>query len=204
MAIIGATSTGQLIYVIEMIQLLVRRPWGKPAESGAGALTDFGFTGHYLDRPSGLNLPLYRGYSPSFGRWLSRDPIGITGGFNLYGYVLNDPVELVDPLGLDPGDPSIGDYFRRASCALLGIGCRPPPPGPGGSGSGGAAPQMCRKENKRPRCPPCPPPPPPRIDRVPPSKRHFPCPGDHAHTFRYNQNPETCECFLQKGPIICG
>lgn len=30
MAIIGATSTGQLIYVIEMIQLLVRRPWVDP------------------------------------------------------------------------------------------------------------------------------------------------------------------------------
>ena len=74
-------------------------PWGTPTESGAGALTDFGFTGHYLDRPSGLNLPLYRGYSPSLGRWLSRDPIGIRGGSNLYGYVLNDPVELIDPDG---------------------------------------------------------------------------------------------------------
>ena len=74
-------------------------PWGQTTESGAGALTDFGFTGHYLDRPSGLNFPLYRGYSPSLGRWLSRDPIGLRGGFNLYGYVLNDPVDLIDPEG---------------------------------------------------------------------------------------------------------
>ena len=33
-------------------------------------------------------------------RWLSRDPIAEDGGINLYGYVLNDPVDLVDPLGL--------------------------------------------------------------------------------------------------------
>jgi RHS repeat-associated protein len=79
-------------------------PWGKATETGAGALTDFGFTGHYLDRPSGLNFPLYRGYSPSLGRWLSRDPIGIRGGFNLYGYVLNDPVNLFDPTGMDAWD----------------------------------------------------------------------------------------------------
>jgi hypothetical protein len=34
-------------------------------------------------------------------RWLSRDPIGENGGFNLYGFVGNDPVNFVDPLGLD-------------------------------------------------------------------------------------------------------
>lgn len=51
----------------------------------------------------------------------------------------------------------------------------------------------------RPRarpCPPCPANPPPEIDRVPPSRPHFPCPGDHWHYQRYNQNPATCKCFL--------
>jgi hypothetical protein len=59
--------------------------------------------------------------------------------------------------------------------------------------------------NKK-ECDPCPwnfcqdnypPPPPPRVDRVPPSTPHFPCPGDHVHTYWYqlNQNPETCQCF---------
>jgi len=32
---------------------------------------------------------------------MSRDPIAEKGGLNLYGYVLNDPVNLWDPLGLD-------------------------------------------------------------------------------------------------------
>ena len=89
-------------------------PWGKPTETGAGALTDFGFTSHYLDRPSGLNLPMYRGYSPSLGRWLSRDPIGLRGGFNLYGYVHNDPANRNDPSGL-------ADLFFTLDLDLVGF-----------------------------------------------------------------------------------
>jgi len=39
-------------------------------------------------------------YDPRMGRWLSRDPIGEDGGFNLYAYCGNDPVNKHDPLGL--------------------------------------------------------------------------------------------------------
>ncbi len=42
----------------------------------------------------------YRYYSPSLGRWLSRDPIEERGGLNLYGFVNNDPVNRFDHLGL--------------------------------------------------------------------------------------------------------
>ena len=48
-----------------------------------------------------LHLALYRAYNPNLGRWLSRDPIGETGGTNLYAYVSNDPLKLTDPLGTD-------------------------------------------------------------------------------------------------------
>ncbi len=34
------------------------------------------------------------------GRWLTRDPIGLAGGMNFYGYVGNNPVNAMDPFGL--------------------------------------------------------------------------------------------------------
>jgi len=42
-----------------------------------------------------------RFYSPGMGRWLSRDPIGVRGGINLYGFVINNPLNVWDILGLD-------------------------------------------------------------------------------------------------------
>jgi hypothetical protein len=44
-----------------------------------------------------------RDYDPAIGRWTARDPIDFAGGdTNLYGYVGNDPVNQVDPLGRAP------------------------------------------------------------------------------------------------------
>ena len=39
-------------------------------------------------------------YSPSTGRWPSRDPIEERGGINLYGLVRNNPINQIDKLGL--------------------------------------------------------------------------------------------------------
>ena len=41
---------------------------------------------------------------PNAARWASRDPIGISGGLNLYGYVKGDPMNVRDQLGLKPDD----------------------------------------------------------------------------------------------------
>ena len=42
----------------------------------------------------------FRYYDPQTGRWLSRDPIEEQGGYNLYGFMANDPVSRWDMLGL--------------------------------------------------------------------------------------------------------
>lgn len=42
-----------------------------------------------------------RQYDASTGRFITRDPLGFAGGdTNLYGYVLSDPINFVDPVGL--------------------------------------------------------------------------------------------------------
>ena len=41
-----------------------------------------------------------RWYDPVTGRWLSKDPIGLNGGLNLYAFCGNDPVNLSDFFGL--------------------------------------------------------------------------------------------------------
>ena len=45
-----------------------------------------------------------RPYDPNLGRWIQRDPIGERGGLNLYGYVVNDPVNKMDLFGFSPAD----------------------------------------------------------------------------------------------------
>ena len=58
-----------------------------------------------------LYLMGHRWYSASAGgRFLSRDPIGFTGGMNLYSYASNSPVSLTDAWGLIPYDFS---YFAQ-------------------------------------------------------------------------------------------
>jgi RHS repeat-associated protein len=43
-----------------------------------------------------------RDYDPVTGRWTAKDPIGFNGGdTNVYGYGLGDPVNNVDPSGLN-------------------------------------------------------------------------------------------------------
>jgi len=47
-----------------------------------------------------LHYNWHRYYDPDIGRYLTPDPIGLAGGINPFVYVLNDPVNLVDPEGL--------------------------------------------------------------------------------------------------------
>jgi RHS repeat-associated protein len=48
-----------------------------------------------------------RVYSATFGRWLTRDPLGYVDGINLYGYAFTNPSAFTDPLGLKCSDSVI-------------------------------------------------------------------------------------------------
>ena len=68
--------------------------------SSNGTLPDFRYAGLYYHQASGLHLATYRAYDAKIGRWTSRDPIREAGEINLYTYVLNNPINLIDPFGL--------------------------------------------------------------------------------------------------------
>ncbi|MGG2165771.1 RHS repeat-associated core domain-containing protein, partial [Escherichia coli] len=55
--------------------------------------------GQQYDDESGLCYNRYRYYEPLQGRYITQDPIGLNGGWNLYKYPLN-PINYADPLGL--------------------------------------------------------------------------------------------------------
>ena len=61
----------------------------------------FRFTTKYQDDETDIVMYPRRPYCPSTGRFLCKDPIGERGGLNLYGFVGNDPIRRIDPLGLD-------------------------------------------------------------------------------------------------------
>jgi RHS repeat-associated protein len=61
----------------------------------------FGFAGGLYDRHTGLIRFGARDYNAEVGRWTAKDPIRFAGGqANLYGYLLNDPINWIDPSGL--------------------------------------------------------------------------------------------------------
>jgi RHS repeat-associated protein len=60
----------------------------------------FGYAGGLWEPQTGLVRFGARDYDPEVGRWTAKDPIGFSGGdTNLYGYVVQDPVNLIDPSG---------------------------------------------------------------------------------------------------------
>ncbi|CCG88191.1 RHS repeat-associated core domain-containing protein [Erwinia piriflorinigrans] len=57
------------------------------------------YAGQYQDNESGLHYNLFRYYEPEVGRFTTQDPVGLSGGMNLYQYAPN-PYGWIDPLGL--------------------------------------------------------------------------------------------------------
>ncbi len=82
------------------------------------------YTDNELDQVTGVvpqgrlawTLNGLRYYDPATGRFLTRDPVGYEGGINLYTFCGNNPVNYIDPLGLE----ETGSYFGDVGQVLLG------------------------------------------------------------------------------------
>jgi RHS repeat-associated protein len=122
-------------------------PFGEPYAS-SGAL-DNSFTGQNQDTTAGLYDFLYREHDPMQSRWTSPDPAGLASAdpgypqsWNRYAYVRNNPMVLVDQLGMyivcsggvtfDEVDFYVDGHFDGSDYTYIGNSCG------GNTGGGGA------------------------------------------------------------------
>jgi RHS repeat-associated protein len=92
-------------------------PFGATEAGGADDDNPFQFTGRENDG-TGLSYNRARYYHPGLQRFISQDPVGYTGGGNLYAYAGNSPTNLVDPDGtfafLAALVPLVGSFLTGA------------------------------------------------------------------------------------------
>jgi RHS repeat-associated protein len=82
------------------------------AESNPGLAFRFTYTGRELDEATGLYYYRARYYAPDTGRFIGEDPSRFDGGdANLYRYVGNNALVLVDPRGLCAEDGGLLKYI---------------------------------------------------------------------------------------------
>ncbi len=79
------------------------------------------FTGREFEPETDMYFYRARYYSPEIGRFITTDPIGFAGGNNLYTYVSNNPINFVDPSGLQ--HTSSSPPTQEIKCAVSVLGC---------------------------------------------------------------------------------
>jgi RHS repeat-associated protein len=95
------------------------RPFGEVVIVTEAVENNLRYPGQYFDRESGLHYNYFRDYDPSIGRYSTSDPIGLLGGINTYGYVLQNPIRYTDQNGLNPGTGCIaGAWAGPAGCGI--------------------------------------------------------------------------------------
>ncbi|MFZ5893275.1 MAG: RHS repeat-associated core domain-containing protein [Myxococcota bacterium] len=105
--------------------------FGRVTQDTNPGFQPFGYAGGLYDPDTQLVHFGARDYDPEIGRWITKDPLLLGGGSNVYAYVGNDPINLTDISGLLAGVPdwllwlddhgvlqSAGDFSAGLSSAL--------------------------------------------------------------------------------------
>jgi RHS repeat-associated protein len=98
--------------------------WGTTASNSIETVANpFRFVGRLgvMDDANGLLYMRARFYLPSLGRFASKDPAGLFGGANFYAYAMNNPVGLMDPLGLWYVDLGLSLGFGNGTGVVGGV-----------------------------------------------------------------------------------
>jgi len=96
-SVVGLTNSAG-----NMVELYEYSVYGQVAASDADHPNRFMFTGREFDKDTGLYCYRARYYHPEVGRFLQTDPVGYDAGANLYRYCRNNPIRMLDPMGLTP------------------------------------------------------------------------------------------------------
>jgi RHS repeat-associated protein len=106
-------DTGKVVWEAEY------KPFGEAGvNTNSEVVNNIRLPGQYYDNETGLHYNYHRYYDPTIGRYLKADPIGLAGGINPYTYSLNNPINLIDPLGLralTEGEKNALRYYFGAS-----------------------------------------------------------------------------------------
>jgi RHS repeat-associated protein len=94
--------------------------------SAGSTRTRYGYTGRERDPDTGPMYYRARWYDLQVGRFIGEDPTGFDGGLNWYAYVASNPINAIDPLGLDilviEQGPHGNNPFGHTAIAITGRG----------------------------------------------------------------------------------
>ncbi len=119
---------GSVLFVVNtasigVVQSIKYDEFGRVLSDSNPGFQPFGFAGGIYDFDTGLVRFGARDYDPEIGRWISKDPILFKGGdANLYGYTINDPINLIDPSGLSFDASKFGKCVSSMTAIIKGVG----------------------------------------------------------------------------------